>query len=302
MTSIQWDSLQFYQPPNQGIKEITQDQDSRDAVVRNAEIEILSVDKPLLLSANRDFADVGDGLDGAYGPATDSNQVKWGTSQDKAIVLDSDVDSNGEFDNVERRTPLDLTMRDAILSHSHPISDTAYIPRSTYNLGVAEPTNDEGLRQAEASSILSQNDTSTATEINGVLLLASQNIESPIGLGCVQETSAISITEGIPTNEGKIDKYQPKSRTDSNYYPSAENDHMDRIELSLGMTRSDDRGGSIDDTDGEDHANDSSGSDIEHPQRLKRRRRAKSTDSSAQTNFSNVKGVAFPTNSSDVLS
>ena len=69
------------------------------------------------------------------------------------------------------------------------------------------------------------------------------------------------------------------------------------------MTRSDDRGGSTNDTDGDgkDHANDSSGSDIEHPRRLKRRRRAKSTDSSVQTNFSNVEEVTFPTNSSDVL-
>ncbi len=210
--------------------------------------------------------------------------------------------SNGEFDNVERGTPLDLTMRDAILSHSHPTFDTAYIPRSTYNIGVAEPTGDEGLRQMEASSILSQTDTTIATEMNGVLLPASQNRESPIGLGTVQETSAISATEGISTNEGKIDKYQPKSRRDSNDYISAENDHMDKIELSLGMTRSDDRDGSTDDSDGEDHANDSSRFDIEHPQRLKRRWRAKSTDSSAQTNFSNVNDVTFPTNSSDVLS
>ncbi|OAF54489.1 hypothetical protein VC83_09001 [Pseudogymnoascus destructans] len=294
-------------PPDQGqslhgIKEITQDQDSRDAaVVSNAETEILSIGKPLLLAANRDVANVVENLDSVYGPATDSNQVKWGTSQDKPILLDSDVGSNGEFDNVENGTPLDLTMRDAILSHSHPTFDTAYIPRSTYNIGVAEPTGDEGLRQVEASSILSQNDTTIATEMNGDLLLASQNIESPIGLASVQETSAISVTEGIPTNEGKIDKYQPKSRRDNNDHISAENDHMDKIELSLGMTRSDDRDGSIDGTDGEDHANDSSGSDIEPRQHLKRRR-AKSTDSSAQTNFRNVKDVTFPTDIWDVLS
>ena len=146
----------------------------------------------------------------------------------------------------------------------------------------------------------------TTTKVNDVLLLASQNMsnletESLSGLGSVQGTSATSVTEGIPMNEGKIDKYQPKSRRESNDYISAENDHMDKIELSLGMTRSDDRDGSTGDTDGEDHANDSSGSDIEHPQRLKRRRRAKGTNSSAQTNFNNVKDVIFPTNFADVL-
>jgi hypothetical protein len=145
----------------------------------------------------------------------------------------------------------------------------------------------------------------TTTKVNDVLLLASQNIskletESLSGLGSAQETT-IAMTEGIPTNGGKIDKYQPKSRRDSNDYISAENDHMDKIELSLGMTHSDNRDGSTDDTDGEDHANDSSGSDIEHPQRLKRQR-AKITDSSAQTNFSNVKDVTLPTNFADVLS
>ncbi|KFZ01932.1 hypothetical protein V500_00561 [Pseudogymnoascus sp. VKM F-4518 (FW-2643)] len=72
------------------------------------------------------------------------------------------------------------------------------------------------------------------------------------GLGSAQETT-IAVTEGIPTNDGKFDKYQP-------------------------------------------------GFDIEHPQRLKRRRRAKSTDSSAQTNFSNLKDVTLPINFADVLS
>jgi hypothetical protein len=115
----------------------------------------------------------------------------------------------------------------------------------------------------------------TTTKVNDVLLLASQNIsnlktESLSGLGSVHETSATSMTEGILTNEGKINKYQPKSRRESNDYISRENDHMDKIELSLRMTRCDDQDGSTDDTDGEDHANDSSGSDIEHPQRLKR--------------------------------
>jgi hypothetical protein len=147
----------------------------------------------------------------------------------------------------------------------------------------------------------------TATKVTDVLLLASQNMsnletESLSGLGSVQETSATSVTEGIPTNEGKIDKYQPKSRSDSNDYISAKNDHMDTIELSPGLKRSDDQDGSTNGTDGEDHANDSSGSDIEHPQRLKRRRGARSTNSSAQTNFSNVKDVTFPTDSWDVLS
>ena len=146
----------------------------------------------------------------------------------------------------------------------------------------------------------------TTTKVTDVLFLASQNMsnvetESLSGLGSVQETSATSVTEGIPTNEGKIDKYQPKSRSDSNDYISAKNDHMDTIQLSPGLKRSDDQDESTNGTDGEDHANDSSGSDIEHPQRLKRRR-AKSTDSSAQTNFSNVKDVTFSTDSWDVLS
>jgi hypothetical protein len=95
--------------------------------------------------------------------------------------------------------------------------------------------------------------------------MSKPETESLSGLGSVQATSAISLTEGIPTSEGKFDKYQPKSRRESNDNISAENDHTDKIELSLRMTHSDDRDGSTDDTDGEDHANDSSGSDIEHP-------------------------------------
>ncbi|KFY98333.1 hypothetical protein V500_01738 [Pseudogymnoascus sp. VKM F-4518 (FW-2643)] len=87
----------------------------------------------------------------------------------------------------------------------------------------------------------------------------------------------------------------------TNDYISAKNDYMDTIELSPGLKRSDDQDGSTNGTDGEDHANNSSGSNIEHPQRLKRRR-AKSTDSSAQTNFSNVKDVTLATDSWDVLS
>ena len=137
----------------------------------------------------------------------------------------------------------------------------------------------------------------TTTKVNDVLLLASQNMskldtQSLFGLGTVQETSATSGSKGIPTNEGKIDKYHPKSKRDSNDYISAENHHMGTIQPSPGVRRRDDRDGSIDGTNGEDHANDSSGSDIERPQRLKRRR-AKSTDSSAQANFSNVKTLLF---------
>ncbi|ELR08858.1 hypothetical protein GMDG_03528 [Pseudogymnoascus destructans 20631-21] len=184
------------------------------------------------------------------------------------ILLDSDVGDSGVLDDAEREILVDLSGSQAALS-------------------------DATIQ-------------TTTTKVNDVLLLASQNMskletKGLSGLGSVQETSAISVTEGIPTNEDKIDKYQPKSRRDSNDYISAENDHMDTIELSSGVRRSDDRDGSIEATDGEDHANDSSGSDIEHPQRLKRRR-AKSTDNSAQTNFSNVKDVTFLTDSWDVLS
>ncbi len=146
----------------------------------------------------------------------------------------------------------------------------------------------------------------TTTKVNDVLLLASQNMskletDCLSGLGSAQETT-IAITEGIPTNNGKINIYQPKLRRDSNDYMSAENDHVDKVELSLWMARSDDRDGGTDDRDGQDCANDSSGFDIEHPQRLKRRRRTKSTDSSAQTNFSNLKDVTLPTSFADVSS
>ena len=75
------------------------------------------------------------------------------------------------------------------------------------------------------------------TEVNDVLLLASQYIsnlstQSLFGLGSVQETSAASRSKGIPMNEGKIDKYHPKSRRDSNSYISAENNHIGTIQLS----------------------------------------------------------------------
>ncbi|KFY06485.1 hypothetical protein V491_08596, partial [Pseudogymnoascus sp. VKM F-3775] len=194
--------------------------------------------------------------------------MKWGTSQDEPILLDSDVGDSGVLDDAEREIPVDLPGSQAALS-------------------------DATIR-------------TTTTKVNDVLFLASQNMsnletQSLFALGSVQEASAISGSEGIPMNKGKIDKYHQKSRRDSNDYISAENGHMGIIQLSPGVRRSDDRDGSIDDTDGEDHANDSSGSDIEHPQRLKRRR-AKSTDSSAQTNFSNVKDVTFSTDSRDVLS
>ncbi|OBT44605.1 hypothetical protein VE00_05800 [Pseudogymnoascus sp. WSF 3629] len=248
----------------QGIEEITKDiRYSLDAAnVSDAETEFPSI-KELLLPA------INGSLNSVCGNATDSDKLKWGTSQDDPILLDNDVGDSRVLEDAEREILVDL-------------------PGS----------------QAALSDVTIQ---TTTTRVNDLLLLASQNMskletESLSGLGSVQETSAISVTEGILTNEGKIDKYQPKSRRDSNDYFSAENGHMDKIELSLGMTRSDDRDGSTDNTDGEDHANNSSCSSIEHPQRLKRRMRAKSTDSSAQTNFSNVKDVTFPTNSSDILS
>ncbi|KFY66805.1 hypothetical protein V497_00688 [Pseudogymnoascus sp. VKM F-4516 (FW-969)] len=196
-------------------------------------------------------------------------KLKWGTSQDDPILLENDVGDSGVLDDAEREILVDLPGSQAALS-------------------------DATIQ-------------TTTTKVTDMLLLASQNVsnletESLSGLGGVQETSATSVTEGIPTNEGKIDKCQPKSTSDSNDYISATNDHMDTIELSRGLNRSDDQDGSTIGTDGEDHANDSSDSDIEHPQRLKRQRRAKSTDSSAQTSFSNMKDDTFPTNSSDALS
>ena len=113
MTSIQWDSQQFYLPPppaaipsstfsppshSQAGADSTYFQPSIDSArfeevkrttthgapqntSSNAETEIFSIGKPLLLAANRDFANVGDSLDSVYEPATDSNQVNWGTSQ-----------------------------------------------------------------------------------------------------------------------------------------------------------------------------------------------------------------------------
>lgn len=45
---------------------------------------------------------------------------------------------------------------------------------------------------------------------------------------------------------------------------SVENDHVDKVELSLWMACSDDRDRGTDDRDGEDCANDSSSFDIEH--------------------------------------
>ncbi|KFY31613.1 hypothetical protein V493_00962 [Pseudogymnoascus sp. VKM F-4281 (FW-2241)] len=197
-------------------------------------------------------------------------KLKWGTSQDDPILLDNDVGDSGVLDDAEREILVDLFGSQAALS------------------------------DATIQTI--------TTKVTDVLLLASQNMsnletESLSGLGSVQETSASSVTEKISTKEGKIDKYQPKSRSDSNDYISAKNDHIDTIELSPGLKRSDDQDGSTNGTDGEDHANDSSGSDIEHPhpQRLKRQR-AKSTDSSAQTNVSNVENVTLATDSWDVLS
>ncbi|KFY46132.1 hypothetical protein V494_00590 [Pseudogymnoascus sp. VKM F-4513 (FW-928)] len=237
-------------------------QHSGGADVSDAETDFPSLEELL-------FPDINGSLSSVCGDVTGSDKLKWGTSQDEPILLDSDVGDIGVLDDVEREIPVDLSGSQAALS-------------------------DATIQ-------------TTTTKVNDVLLLGSQDMskletESLSGLGSVQETIAISVTEGIQTNEGNIDKYQPKPIRDSNDNISAENDHLDKIELSLGMTHSDDRDGSTDDTDGEDHANDSSGSDIEHPQHLKRRRRAKSTDSSAQTSFSNMKDVTFPTNSSDVSS
>ncbi|ELR07562.1 hypothetical protein GMDG_08477 [Pseudogymnoascus destructans 20631-21] len=235
---------------------------SGDADVSDAETEFPSIEELLL-------PDINGSLSSVRGDGTGSDKLKWGTSQDEPILLDSDVGHSGVLDDAEREILVDLSGSQAALSD------------------VAIQT--------------------TTTKVNDVLLLASQNMskletEGLSGLGSVQETSAISVTEGIPTNEDKMDIYQPKSTRDSNDYISAENDHIDTIELSPGVKRSDDRDGSTDGTDGEDHSNDGSDSDIEHPQRLKRRRRAKSTDSSAQTNFTNVKDVTFSTDSWDVLS
>ncbi|OBT47085.1 hypothetical protein VE00_03131 [Pseudogymnoascus sp. WSF 3629] len=238
MTSIQWESQQFYRPippaaippstfappshsqasadptyfqPStdfaryeeslQGIKEITQDiRYSQDAAdVSDTEIELSSIKK-----------------------------LQW----DDPILLDDDMGDSGVLDDAKREILVDLPGSQAALS-------------------------DATIQ-------------TTTTKVTNVLLLASQNMsnletESLSGLGSVQETSATSMTEGMLTNEGKIDKYQPKSRSDSNDYISAKNDHMDTIELSPRLKRSDDQYGSTNGTDGEDHANDSSGSNIEHP-------------------------------------
>ncbi|KFY95782.1 hypothetical protein V498_03133 [Pseudogymnoascus sp. VKM F-4517 (FW-2822)] len=233
---------------------------SGDADVSDAETEFPSIEELLL-------PDINGSLSSVRRNVTGSDKLKRGTSQDEPILLESDVGDSGVLDDAEREILVDLSGSQAALS-------------------------DATIQ-------------TTTTKVNDMLLLTSQNMskletEGLSSLGSAQETSAISVTEGFPTNEDKIDKYQPISRRDSNDYISAENDHMDTIELSPGVRRSDDRDGSIDGTDGEDHANDSSGSDIEYPQRLKRRR-AKSTDSSAQTNFSNVKDATFSTDSWDVL-
>ncbi|KFY66397.1 hypothetical protein V497_00940 [Pseudogymnoascus sp. VKM F-4516 (FW-969)] len=224
---------------------------SGDADVSDAEAEFSSIEEPLL-------PDINGSLSSVRGNVTGSDKLKWGTNQDEPIVLDNDVGDSGVLDDAEKEILVDLSGSQAALSDATTQT--------------------------------------TTTKVNDVLLLASQNMskletEGLSGLGSVQETRAISVTEGIPTNEDKINDYIP-----------AESNHMDTIELSPGVKRSDDQDGSTDGTDREGHANDSSGSDIEHPQRLKRRRRAKSTESSAQTNFSNLKDVAFPTDSWDVLS
>lgn len=78
------------------------------------------------------------------------------------------------------------------------------------------------------------------------------------------------MTDEILMNGGKIDKYQPRLRGDNNDYISTESDHMDRVKLSPTMTRSNDRDGSIYDSDGKDHDNGSSSFDIEYLQSLKR--------------------------------
>ncbi|KFX88520.1 hypothetical protein O988_08994 [Pseudogymnoascus sp. VKM F-3808] len=168
----------------QGIKEITQDiRYSQDAAeVSDTEIEFPSIE-----------------------------ELKWGTSQDDPILLETDVGDSGVLDNAEREILVDLPGSQAALS-------------------------DATIQ-------------TTTTKVTDVLLLASQNMsnletESLSGLGGVQETSATSVTEGIPTNEGKIDKCQPKSTSDSNDYISTTNDHMDTIELSRGLNRSDDQDGS----------------------------------------------------------
>ncbi|ELR06090.1 hypothetical protein GMDG_07801 [Pseudogymnoascus destructans 20631-21] len=301
MTSIHWDSQQFYRPippaaipsptfrpplhPQAGagsiyfqpstdfaryeeVKRTTTHGAAQKYITSGTDQVELPSDQEITqdICYSQDAADVSD----TEIEFPSIKKLKWGTSQDDPILLDDDVGDSGVLDDAEREILVDLFGSQAALS-------------------------DATIQ-------------TTTTKVTDVLLLASQNMsnletESLSGLGSVQETSATSVTEGIPTNEGKIDKYQPKSRSDSNDYISAKNDHMDTIELSPGLKRSDDQDGSTNGTDGEDHANDSSGSDIEHPhpQRLKRRR-AKSTDSSAQTNFSNVKDVTLPTDSWDVLS
>ncbi|ELR03564.1 hypothetical protein GMDG_06222 [Pseudogymnoascus destructans 20631-21] len=215
---------------------------SGDADVSDEEAEFPSIEEPLL-------PDINGSLSSVRGNVTGLDKLKWGTSQDEPILLDSDMGDIGVLDDAEREILVHLSGSQAALSDATIQTTTA--------------------------------------KVNDVLLLASQNMskletEGLPGLGSVQETSAISVIEGIPTNEDKI-----------NDYISAESDDMDTIELSPVLKRSDDRDGSTDGTDGKDHANDSSGSDIEHPQRLKRRRRAKS---------SNLKDVTFPTDSWDVLS
>jgi hypothetical protein len=151
-------------------------------------------------------------------------------------------------------------------------------------------------RQAALSDVTIQ---ITVEKVNDVPLFASQHMsnletESPFSSGIVHETSAISKADGIFAIKGNMDKYQQKSTSAKGDRISAINDGDD-VESGLKWRRSDNRSGSIGDIDDEDHVNDSSESDIEHyPRCSKRRKGAKSTEDSTQTNSSNVKEASFP--------
>ncbi|OAF54216.1 hypothetical protein VC83_09576 [Pseudogymnoascus destructans] len=73
---------------------------SGDADVSDAESEFPSIEELLL-------PDINGSLSSVRGNVTGSDKLKWGTSQDEPILLDSDVGDSGVLDDAEREILVD---------------------------------------------------------------------------------------------------------------------------------------------------------------------------------------------------
>ncbi|ELR03515.1 hypothetical protein GMDG_01266 [Pseudogymnoascus destructans 20631-21] len=82
---------------------------SGDADISDAETEFPSIEELLL-------PDINGSLSSVHGNVTGSDKLKWGTSQDEPILLDSDVGDNGVLDDVEREILVDFSSSQAALS------------------------------------------------------------------------------------------------------------------------------------------------------------------------------------------